>query len=412
MKSKDQILLEQAYQKILLKEDPDEVMFGDAEIGSGTPGALTFGFINVGSKPFVVDYNIHGDTVFKFEGFEDTNVDKLIVSKKIHTDITKDLFKGISTATKGTITFLDGYSSYVNKQSAGFDEGDVIDMSDPSQRESSNVKAFFHNIINAPETLGFNVRQFLEPAGRAWVRSPGIKEASGNNIDSIISFWAEQDKVTPEHYHKLITELKLVPENTMVEFLGDSEPEITLDKLVGSSPSPIQPEMSDEEKEEREKRKADSMAKVHAASATGTKDKDVQDIIDQRKKAMSDRESHLRASGVRPSLAQRQQAMSSESHTIFMKNKDQILLEQAYQKVVESHREMTPKQEETYSRLAKAGYEFDYWDRQDVVMTRRERGMEYSKKHGSLAILPSGETFPLKDEDDVEYGDRIADEGI
>ena len=97
-----------------------------------------------------------------------------------------------------------------------------------------------------------------------------------------------------------------------------------------------------------------------------------------------------------------------------MKSKDQQLLEEAYQKVVESQspREMTPKQAETYFRLEKAGYEFDYWDRQDVVMARRERGMEYSKKYGSLAILPSGETFPLKDEDDVEYGDRITDEGI
>lgn len=341
MKFKDQQLLEEAYRKILIKEDPDEVRFGDAkigyaEIGSGTPGALTFGFNNVGSKPFVVNYNTQGDPVFRLEGFNDTNVGKLIVSKKIHTDITKDVFKSISTATKGTITFLDGYSSYLNRQSAGFDEGDIIDMSDPSQRESSNVKAFFNNIINEPDDLGFNVRQFLEPAGRAWVRSAEITKASGNNVDSILSFWAEQDKVTPEHYHKLIAEFKLIPENTMVEFLGDWEPEITLDKLVGSSPGPVQPEMSDKEKEEKEKRKADSLAKVHAAAATGTKDKDVQDIIAQRKKAMTDRESQLRTSGVRPSLAQRQQAMSSESYNAFPPN-DQMLLEQAYQRVLKEN---------------------------------------------------------------------------
>lgn len=335
MKSKDQQLLEEAYQKILLKEDPDGVEFDGAEIGSRTPGALTFGFINVGSKPFIVNYNIHGDTVFKLEGFDDTNAGKLIVSKKIHTDITKDIFKSISTATKGTITFLDGYSSYLNRQSARFVEGDVIDMSDPSQRESSNVKAFFHNIINAPDVLGFDARQFLEPAGRAWVRSAGIKKASGNNIDSIISFWVERDRVTPKHYQDLMAELKLIPENTLVEFLGDFEPEITLDKLVGSSLRPVQPDMSAEEKQEREKRKADSLAKVHAASATGTKDKDVQDIIAQRKKAMSDRESQLRASSVRPSLAQRQQAMSSESFNMSKVN-DQMLLEHAYQKVLEN----------------------------------------------------------------------------
>lgn len=95
-----------------------------------------------------------------------------------------------------------------------------------------------------------------------------------------------------------------------------------------------------------------------------------------------------------------------------MKSKDQILLEQAYQKVVESHREMTPEQEETYMRLTRAGYEFDYWDGKDVVLTRKDRGQDYSRNLYSVAILPTGDTFPIKDEDDVAYGDRIADEGI
>ena len=75
---------------------------------------------------------------------------------------------------------------------------------------------------------------------------------------------------------------------------------------------------------------------------------------------------------------------------------------------------MTPRQEVTYLKLTKFGYEFDYWDPngRDVVVTRRERGEEYSIKHDSAAILPSGDTFPLDDENDVEHGDRIADEGI
>lgn len=51
---------------------------------------------------------------------------------------------------------------------------------------------------------------------------------------------------------------------------------------------------------------------------------------------MTDRESQLRASGVRPSLAQRQQAMSSESYNAFPPN-DQMLLEQAYQRVMKGN---------------------------------------------------------------------------
>ena len=99
-----------------------------------------------------------------------------------------------------------------------------------------------------------------------------------------------------------------------------------------------------------------------------------------------------------------------------MKSKDQQLLEEAYQKVLESQKfgEMSPSQEETYHKLIEIGYVFDYWDSngRDVVMTKRERGNEYSHKQDSIAILPSGDTFPLKEEDDVQYGDRIADEGI
>ena len=73
-----------------------------------------------------------------------------------------------------------------------------------------------------------------------------------------------------------------------------------------------------------------------------------------------------------------------------MKHKDQVLLEQAYQKVMEQHQQMTPKQEARYQELSKAGYEFDYWDGKDIVVTRRERGQEHSRDLGSILILPDG----------------------
>jgi hypothetical protein len=88
-----------------------------------------------------------------------------------------------------------------------------------------------------------------------------------------------------------------------------------------------------------------------------------------------------------------------------MKSKDQTLLEEAYNKVQENSgaRTMTPEQEKTYNELSKIGFEFDYWDGKDVVMTKRDRGMEYSSVVASKAILPTGETFPMDIVNDPEY---------
>lgn len=73
-----------------------------------------------------------------------------------------------------------------------------------------------------------------------------------------------------------------------------------------------------------------------------------------------------------------------------MKSKDQLLLEQAYQKVLEQHQQMTPKQEARYQELSDAGYEFDRWEGKDIIVTRRERGQEHSLDLGSILILPDG----------------------
>jgi hypothetical protein len=347
MKSRDQLLLEQAYERVLIQEDPDTCIIGDgSQIGYESGGDVTFGFCNVGSEPFESKIQRpqgrnHGSIpVIRFEGFDNTNFGKLLTSKHqgdTHLELAIDVIKMISKATQGKITFLRDVMFLLDGRDELLPGGHIIDMSDPVQRTDELVQGYFEYLFEKAHDYSdfdFNTRLFLEPAGRIWVNQPKIQQAYGNNVDSVISFWAERHEVAPEHYQKLVDHFKIIPQRTMVEFLGDEHPSTTLDKLMRSSSAPAQPEMSDEEKQARNKRKAEALAKVHGAAAVGTQDKDVRDVIDQRKKATSDLESQLRASGKRPSLAARQQAMSSESLNVL--DKDQILLEQAYSKVANS----------------------------------------------------------------------------
>lgn len=311
--------------------------------------------------------------------------------------MVQEIFKNIvSKSPIGKITFLDTVNIF--KHGEAFDEGEVLDLSDPAQ--AKRIKEFFNYILSAKvNELPYNPRPLLDPAGRIWVQQEAIRDIYQKefqaNIDTVISFWADKDKVTPKHFQDLVDHFKLIPQNTMVEFLGDVEPSTRLDTVIGSSNAP-QPELSKEEQEEREKRKAASLAKVHVAAAGDTKDKDVQAIIDKRKKAMADVRSRLRASGARPSLADRQRAMSSES--FIKKPSDQILLEEAYQSIRESQKlgKMTPQQEHVYARWESAGWEFEMWDGEDVIMQRWDRSLDGASRLASMRIKPDGEHYREK----------------
>ena len=75
-----------------------------------------------------------------------------------------------------------------------------------------------------------------------------------------------------------------------------------------------------------------------------------------------------------------------------MKTKDQILLEQAYRKVVENKHKMTPQQEDVYSRYRSVGWEFDGWeDDGSLIMTRWDRGSDSAMRLAELVIKPDGE---------------------
>jgi len=96
-----------------------------------------------------------------------------------------------------------------------------------------------------------------------------------------------------------------------------------------------------------------------------------------------------------------------------MKSKDQQRLEEAYKKVLEQHQQMTPKQEARYQELSDAGYEFDYWKEENIVMTRRERGTDHSRNLDSLIVLPDGRCMDLdpqeKEEPEISDWDKWDD---
>jgi hypothetical protein len=155
----------------------------------------------------------------------------------------------------------------------------------------------------------------MVPCGRIWIKN------------KVVSFWTMPNEVLSTHLLELFDRLNIPQEQLSeyyIEFPADDKPKQTVKQYFKTSIR---------YSKEEEKRAAEAMAKAHEVAAVGTKDKDVQKIIDDRKKAMAARESELRAKGIRPSLAQRQ-AISSESFV--KKSSDQELLQEAYLKVCES----------------------------------------------------------------------------
>lgn len=327
MRTKDQLLLEQAYEQILktslIKEDPDQCNVGndtwmDYDDGSG----ITFGFNNIGLKPFQADKQDDETPIAIFEGFDNPEYGMLLTNRQSHLDMVDKILAQLSLATQGTVTFLDTIEfpldtkrlgidqGYAYKNIGTFNKGDKIDMSDPVQRADKKVQAFFK-----VKSEKFESRPFTAPAGRAWVRQTDIKQAHNKKFDSVLSFWVDKEDVSPDHYQQLIAKLKLVPEKTLVEFVSDDMASTTLDKCLNGSHAPV---YSKEEQKEREKRKAEALAKVHAAAAVGTKDKDVQELLDNRKKEMQQVDADLRAKGAKLSLADRQRMVASESIQQYM----------------------------------------------------------------------------------------------
>lgn len=286
MKYRDQLLLENIYSRMLLKEDPDTVEFQkdgkwDA-VNYNDLEAQAFGFFDINRTRLIKD---QGETV-EFSGFPEDWKEMIYITspyKEVgfeegtHSYLAKTkLMEDLLESPTGIITFK------------GFYKNIHIDLSKKDEKTKFDIKVLSN----------INPRRLLTPSGRIWPDT------------GIISFWCHSSEVKKEHLERVRDAIGIAPEafNAFkLEFGEDTTPKTTVGEYIGSTAQPK--ETTPEEKKKTE----DAMRKAHGAAAVGTKDKDVQDIIDKRKKAMAAAESELRAKGIRPDLKARQQAMTSES---------------------------------------------------------------------------------------------------
>lgn len=308
MLSKDQQLLEKAYQKILIKEDPDTSHSLDNKLLKWHDSdAWAFGFVSIDQTEIEIS-NFEEEVICVLKGFGPAWKDRLYIKQKVHEDLF--LYDALTELVASPQGIIERYFSNGNVKTTNLDN--------LSDQDRSNVKRVLQEYLKDEDV---NARTALFPAGRIWTQN------------KVVSFWADEKDVTPQQLDAIFNKLNISQEAAKefyVEFLGDQKPTRSVaDYLSKSSKAP---EYSPEEQKERDKRKAEALAKAHEAAAIGTKDKEVQEIIDKRKKAFQQARAQAINTGKIPDLATRQAAMTSES--VNKKVGDQQLLEEAYQQVV------------------------------------------------------------------------------
>lgn len=285
--------------KQFFKESPDDSVDPrtKAYLSWHSTDARSFGFLSI-DQPFTIP-----GSKLTFSGFGPQWNNKLFFAYQRR--------KGEDMVTHGDLALRALRAIFKSKQ--GMIEGEIFDdvfeelkqLQEPidlSNTLHGEEAADLHRtLINFELENNDRPRQLLAPAGRIWTQT------------KVISFWAKEGEVHQEHLKALFDSLE-VPEEQRgdyyIEFAGDIEPEKTVGEYLSNSGKKV---ISKEEQEAKDKKAAEDMAKAHEVAATGTKDEDVKEIIAKRNKAMSDRESQLRAQGTRPSLQTRQQTMTSES---------------------------------------------------------------------------------------------------
>lgn len=293
---------QQLVDSYLLSEDPDYVDRGENVLGLEWPDkdALPFGYVNLlGQKT----YAAFGDTVpvLQFNDFGPEWHNRLYVGDRIIQTHSKLVLKKVfpelvNTADRGVITFFANRGNNVMT---------TLDLSNTEDSEERQRKS---NLLQLP-SLDINPRDFLAPSGRIWTEN------------KVVSFWSPEEDVQPFHVQRLMEYLKIPSETHgeyQLEFLGEDKPSRSVQDFLSGNKKE-QPSLSPEEQAEKERRAKEALAKVHLAAGKGTVDKDVQDIIKQRKSAAAELDSKLRTQGKIPSLKTRQTAFTSEATEVYLK---------------------------------------------------------------------------------------------
>jgi hypothetical protein len=290
MKSKDQILLEEAYSKVLL-ETPDRAVYPPTKrvLKHDDDDAIAFGFLSIVQPRTASSWpSISKNCKITFQGFPPEFQNKLYIAgdnNTIHQELFEEyVAKDIEEASSGTITVIkDGQKFFY----------------DLSKKLNVLERGKLYRQLRA---LKPNAREILAPAGRIW------------HDYNVVSFWAKEGEVTPEQIYMLFEKMGISKEEGdtfFIEFAGDKKPlKKVHDYTSGGATKKV---LSDEE----EKRAAEAMAKAHGAAAVGTKDTAVQKVLKSRKEAGIEADAEARAAGRKPDLRTQQMAQTSEATETF-----------------------------------------------------------------------------------------------
>lgn len=298
MKSKDQVLLEKAYKRVLLKETPDITRdpVTQKKLIHFAPGARAFGFLSIVEERKAGAWYAPDTWSISFKGFPEEFKNKFYITSDSYTthqelyeqEVADDIFN----SPTGIITVQ---TPSTNGEPMVFD----ISKNMNSEEEQTLLGYLFQG---EDEDYPFNAREILAPAGRIW---PEHK---------VISFWAKEGSVTPEQLDTIFSSLDIPKEEAdtfFIEFVGDQMPTKKVHDYTSGGAVPKQ--LTDKE----EKAAAEAMAKAHGAAAVGTKDTAVQKVLKSRKEAGIEADAEARAAGRKPDLKTRQMAQTSEALETF-----------------------------------------------------------------------------------------------
>jgi hypothetical protein len=285
MRDRDTILLEQAYQSILLKENPDKVLdpVSGHLLGITTPN-YPFGFVCIEQTKEVKLHSRNPSDKFIFSDFGPQWKHKFYIGKQggVHTSLVYYALRDMIATGRGSITLQDGKVYQLS----------YLDM------DKNVLESFLYNVQE-----WVNERSLLFPAGRFY------KE------NHIVSLWCKEEEFDRSLIKVMFNSLN-IPDSEYkkfyIEFLGDDKPNQTIEQYLSGRHNLS---YSKEEQEARDKKAAEDFGIIHTQAAsnkpiTGK----AKEELAKRKKAMSDRESLLKAQGIRPSLQTRQKTMTSESN--------------------------------------------------------------------------------------------------
>jgi hypothetical protein len=365
MRDKTQLLLEETYEQIVLKENPDASFSPSTKkaLKYQDGDAMAFGFLDLTGKRELVKWD--GKKVGTIEGFGPEWKDLLLLSGAggTHDNIIRDLLPKIQDSAQGVITLL-------------YDEGlpDVLDLSTNAKQDERLLSHFLYAIRRQA-----NPRIIMSPSGRIW------------RENKVISFWDSKKDVSPNHLDRLFKKLKIPREQMQdyyIEFLGDRKPKQTVSQYVSNPTS-----QNNSSKEDREKAILAKGLPHLLGGVAGVGKLKNQDFGSPHQSMKAKKAGYS-------SYAEYNAKRNPYSESLTMKRTDQQLLEEAYEDIVQYAKKHNPNWDS--KRPLTSGDAFKPWEPKGGWPTKKKSPVD--KK--PTAKKPKEKEVEDDDEFDVE-GDPV-----